>query len=327
MAEFQLTALGRVRALANALPDGSSSGDLDDAQLARAEALDRYGAALRSETAVPAATDDYLDHVERCVLLESRAMLKDAGLRSWGDGAVGWKPLPEIDESAPPDDTLHRCLLVVSDEVKNDETGRSERRTRLCLACFNRHHLDYKYPTVAGTALRAFQSVGHSYAERDVEASWSAWIEHGCAVHLNLGYVGDVLAALESVALVRLQGRASPLLRAVAAPSRRVAETGAGGWRAPAPGVSNLNHDQFAALSGLRHNLEAVTGPPGARLCLHPSACAFPGAFLASGQTRLSMAAPPLPRNRQIDAHLGDRHRMHAGGRANACGRRAEQGR
>ena len=264
MTEFQVTALGRVHALTRALTDGdANTDDLDDAQLARAEALDRYGAALRSEIAVPATTTDYLMRLERSVLLESRAMLKDASLRSWGDGDVGWKPLPEYDESASPDGALHRCLLVVSGKVKNDTTGHSERRTRLRVAFFNRRFNSYTYQTVANTAVHAFHSVGHRYAERDIDASWSAWVEHECDVHLNLGYVGDALTALESVALVRLQGRASPLLRAVAAPSRRVAGTGASGWRTPVPGVNNLNDGQLTALGRLRHNLEAVTGPPG----------------------------------------------------------------
>ncbi|MDA9633401.1 AAA domain-containing protein [bacterium] len=264
MTEFQVTALGRVHALTRALTDDDvNTDDLDDAQLARTDALGLYGAALRSETAVPATTTDYLMRLERSVLLESRAMLKDASLRSWGDGDVGWKPLPEYDESAPPDGALHRCLLVVSGKVKNDTSGHSERRTRLRVAFFNRRFYSYTYQTVANTAVHAFHSVGHRYAERDIDASWSAWVEHECDVHLNLGYVGDALTALESVALVRLQGRASPLLRAVAAPSRRVAGTGSSGWRTPVPGVNNLNDGQLQALGGLRHNLEAVTGPPG----------------------------------------------------------------
>ena len=270
MAEFEISLFGEMKALVNTLSD---EGERNDSQLLRNGVLRCYGKALCSKSSLPSSTTNYLDHVERCVLLESRAMLERASLCPQRYGRFGWKPLPELDDTpdCKLDDTLHRCLLVVSrkEKEKINNVERIVERTLLCVAFLNSIKTEYMYEAVVKTALDAFGSVGNAYAEREIDYSWSEWNEYRRDLHINLGYVGDALAALESVALVRLQGHASPLLRAVAAPSRRIEGTKASGWRAPGVGVNNLNNDQFTALSDLRYNLEAITGHPGTRLYFH----------------------------------------------------------
>jgi hypothetical protein len=158
-------------------------------------------------------------------------------------------------------------MLVVSGRFKDESDGevRTVRRTALQIAVYSRKWKSYSYTTICKKATRAFSSVGHRYAERDIEASWGTWLANDEShVFLDLGFVGDAVAALHSTALIRLQGRASPLLRAVAAPSTRVSLSGSNNWRSPdASSCDHLNSGQLAALQAFRHNLEAVTGPPG----------------------------------------------------------------
>ena len=84
---------------------GDERGDERDSEIARGSALKLYGTALASNGAVPKRSSDYLEHVERGVLLEAREMLKGANLR-----ADSWACLPTDDKTGD----LHKHLAAAS---------------------------------------------------------------------------------------------------------------------------------------------------------------------------------------------------------------------
>ena len=91
-------------------------------------------------------------------------------------------------------------------------------------------------PAPSRDAHEAFGSVGHAFAARDLRESAHALLSNGAPVFFSLSFIGDAVSALESTALIRMQRRASPLLRAVAAPSQRVVDAG---WRLPLAALGN----------------------------------------------------------------------------------------
>ena len=228
-------------------------GDETDAELARDQALGLYKAAIQNEYGVPRRSrESYLQIVERTVLLEARELLRGANLR-----ATEWAKLPKSD----PAGEFSKHLLVASGEFgRKDQKERKERKSVLLLAHHDRDSGDYSTQFLSDDAEGAFASVEHRFAKRDLESSWAHWERAGRDdfVCVSLGYVGDALATLFAVALIRLQGSPSPLLRAVAAPSKRVSAV----WRDPT-NEDGLNRGQLDALKGLAHNLEAISGPPG----------------------------------------------------------------
>ena len=75
--------------------------DSDDRQIAQRAALKTYGRGLCSVTAVPDSSQEYLQTIERQVLLEARAMLRDTKLRVVDDDPLqSWRRRPENDEDA-----------------------------------------------------------------------------------------------------------------------------------------------------------------------------------------------------------------------------------
>jgi hypothetical protein len=221
-----------------------------DSELARNSAFGLYKSALKDESSVPDRSSAYLKTVERTVLLEARELLRGANLR-----ATEWTTLPSHDGTGE----FSKHLLVASGEFGKTEKEK-ERKSVLLLAHHDRDSETYSTQMVTSNALRAFQSVEHRFAERDLQASWGRWVQLGERdfVCTSLGYIGDALATLAATELIRLQGRPSPLLRAVAAPSKRVSVE----WRDPTD-EHGLNGGQLDALGGLAHNLEAISGPPG----------------------------------------------------------------
>ena len=230
--------------------DGAARGDESDSELARNRAFGLYKSALKDESSVPDRSREYLQTVERTVLLEARELLRGANLR-----ATEWKTLPSHDETGE----FSKHLLVASGEFGKTEKEK-ERKSVLLLAHHDRDSETYSTQMVTSNALRAFESVEHRFAERDLQASWGRWmqLDEPEFVCTSLGYIGDALATLAATALIRLQGSPSPLLRAVAAPSKRVSVE----WRDPTD-EHGLNGGQLDALGGLAHNLEAISGPPG----------------------------------------------------------------
>jgi hypothetical protein len=215
--------------------------------------------ALCDDSCLPVGSNDYIDRVDRSVLLELRELLRDSSVQSWGEGAKQWTPLPKDDDGG----VLHHCMLVVSGNFKEETDGkdRNPRRSKLQLAFYSQTRKSYSYLTICDNASQAFSAVGYYY----IAASWSAWFNNNKShVFLNLGFVGDALAALQATALIRLQDRVSPLLRAVEEPSTRVSLAGSNAWRRPeASHCTYLNSGQLEALRALCYNLEAVSGPPG----------------------------------------------------------------
>jgi hypothetical protein len=231
-------------------------GNETDAELARNQAFELYRAALKSADNVPRQSREYLHTVERTVLLEARELLRGANLR-----ATEWAKLPTKDEVGE----FSKHLLVASGEFgekkeRNEHNERKERKSVLLLAHYDRESEDYTTQILCDDAEAVFASVNHRFAKRDLESSWAHWVRAGGDdfVCVSLGYIGDALATLTAVALIRLQGNHSPLLRAVAAPSKRVSAV----WCNPT-NEDGLNCGQLDALKGLAHNLEAISGPPG----------------------------------------------------------------
>ena len=250
------------------LLNGLDLHDADDRQIAQRAALKTYGRGLCSITAVPTASHEYLQTIERQVLLEARAMLRDSRLRVFDDDPLqSWRSKPLCDKDAAKlkieAGALAGCM-VISAELEDGKPVITLQR-----ASYSMEHESYTYVLICD-AYEAFGSVGHTYADRDLRESAYALLSHGAPVFFNIGFIGDAVSALESTALIRMQRRASPLLRAVAAPSQRVVDAG---WRLPLAALGNqgdngptttpLNAGQVDALSRLHHNLEAITGPPG----------------------------------------------------------------
>ena len=244
--------LGDLSALGDALDDEDDVGS--DNERAKRAARNRFGAALSFVDAVPERTTEYLAHIERGVLLEAREQLRGAFLPR-----DGWEPLPETSVTGD----LHKHLLVASGVfgIRGPCGVQRKKCSMLRLAHYSREHETYVTQPVAKDAGVAFDSVGNSHGARALEASWRAWATEDSTemVVLDLGYVGDTLATLFATELIRQQRTVSPLLRAVAAPSQRSPAA----WRLPTNPDGALNAGQLAALSGLQHNLEAITGPPG----------------------------------------------------------------
>ena len=208
--------------------------DSDDRQIAQRAALKTYGRGLCSVTAVPAASQEYLQTIERQVLLEARAMLRDSRLRVFDDDPLqSWRRRPENDEDAASlkleAGALAGCMIINAE--------REDGRTIITLqrANYSMERGSYGYSFICD-AHEAFGSVGHAFAIRDLRESSHALLSHGAPVFFSLGFIGDAVSALESTALIRMQRRASPLLRAVAAPSQRVVDAG---WRLPLATLGN----------------------------------------------------------------------------------------
>lgn len=261
--KLSLTSPLNVASLGIALDDDGG----DDGETA--VALVTLGRALECTDAVPNSVDQcYLVRIERCVCLETRELLKSTNLRD-----LAWEPLKDpLKENGESDEGFYNSHLVLATGFFVTKRGGEvnvEKGVRLLLAR-HRGGGQYSTRTVCKDAERAFQSVGHRFFRSDVNKGWSALLllcgydqpKQTEFVMVSLGYVGDALAALNAVGAIRLQNNASPLLRAVASPSSRVSAA----WNAPNPETDaskQLNAGQLAALRGLRHNLEAVTGPPG----------------------------------------------------------------
>ena len=108
------------------LLNGLDLQDSDDRQIAQRAALKTYGRGLCSIGAVPDSSHEYLQTIERQVLLEARAMLHDTKLRVFEDDPLqSWRRLPENDEEAA-------NLKLEAGALAGRARGVWQRRTRVC---------------------------------------------------------------------------------------------------------------------------------------------------------------------------------------------------
>ena len=132
----------------------SNDKEKNDDELALESAIALMGRALYDDACVPNGTNNYADHVDRSVLLELREMFRGSSLRSWGDGAAVWKPLPKEDDGG----AMHRCMLVVSGRFKDESSDSAVRRSELQIAAYSQKWKSYSYTTVCKSAPRMFSS-------------------------------------------------------------------------------------------------------------------------------------------------------------------------
>ena len=238
-------------------PTLKSGEGMRDAHRARKYSLKTYANALLSSKHLAEPTSDYLNHIERAICLEARCLLQQAQMRA------DWTAIPLTD-----DGQLHDHLFVARVEAPRscrNGTGLIKSvQYRLVVPTFVVDDQAYTFETLLrhGQVQQALCSVGNKASIRDLDTRSLASYDSTkfSAVGLNLGYIGDALNSLAAVWLINFQNRHSPLLAAVAAPSNRVVDPQ---WRFDHKACDALNADQAAALRGLAHNLEAVTGPPG----------------------------------------------------------------
>ena len=170
------------------LLNGLDLQDSDDRQIAQSAALKKYGRGLCSVTAVPDSSQEYLQTIERQVLLEARAMLRDSRLRVFDDDPLqSWRRRPETDEGAAKLEieagALAGCMVINAE--------REDGRTIITLqrANYSMERGSYGY-TLICDAYEAFGSVGHAFAIRDLRESAHALLSHGAPVFFSLGFIG-----------------------------------------------------------------------------------------------------------------------------------------